>query len=45
MLWYIAGAVILGALLLVIFIDDIFPEPGMRWTKDEVKELRKGSKR
>ena len=37
----IFGAIVVIALAAAFwFIDDIFPSPEMRWTKDELKKLR-----
>lgn len=41
-MWYFAiAALMLVVLLGFIFINDIFPDPGMRWTREEMREMRK----
>lgn len=36
----IAGSLVAFATIVIIFVDDIFPEPGPRWTRAELKKLR-----
>lgn len=38
------GSAALALLIFVFFINDIFPDPGMRWTREEMRGLRRQSR-